>query len=66
MLTWNDYSLASVNFALGCVGVIQVGRILAYRSSVKGKAAQDIEAAKQNVVATAEGEKDNVKAAVGR
>jgi len=45
--------LASVNFCLGIVGVIQVGRIVAYNYSEKGKAAaagNQIETAKESVI----------------
>jgi hypothetical protein len=67
MLTEKYYSLASVNFALGIVGVIQVSRILAYNRSVKGQTAgQQVDAAKADVKVTAEGVKDDVKAAVAR
>jgi hypothetical protein len=67
MLTENYYSLASVNFALGIVGVIQVSRILAYNRSVKGQTAgQQVDAAKADAKLTAEGVKDDVKAAVAR
>jgi hypothetical protein len=53
-----------VNFCLGCVGVIQVGRIFVYNQTVKKQTqAQQIGAAKDSVVATAEGVKDDVKAA---
>ncbi len=45
MLT--THSLATVNFFLGCVGVVQVTRILMYRASPEGKAAIAAEAAKQ-------------------
>ncbi|KAI9804985.1 MAG: hypothetical protein M1833_006288 [Piccolia ochrophora] len=31
-----NYLLAAVNFFLGCVGTVQVSRILSYRRSVKG------------------------------
>jgi len=34
-----NYLLAAVNFFLGCVGVIQVSRILAYQRSLKGETA---------------------------
>jgi mitochondrial pyruvate carrier 2 len=59
------YSLASVNFCLGCVGIIQVGRIFAYNQSVKKQSpGQQVDAAKDGIVATAEGVKDDAKASV--
>ncbi|KAL3426549.1 hypothetical protein PVAG01_00058 [Phlyctema vagabunda] len=39
--------LATVNFFLGCVGVVQVTRILLWRNSPEGKAAQQLADAKQ-------------------
>lgn len=58
-------SLAAVNFFLGVVGVIQVSRILAYQRSVKGQTAgEQLEAAKDETIAAAEGVKDKVQAAV--
>lgn len=60
-----NYFLASVNFCLGCVGIIQVSRIVSYERSLKKKSpGQQLEAAKDDVVAAAEGVKDDVKAAV--
>jgi hypothetical protein len=44
-------SLAAVNFFLGLVGIVQVGRILMYKQSQKGKS-------------TVEEVKDEVKTAV--
>ncbi|CAG8956927.1 hypothetical protein HYFRA_00011976 [Hymenoscyphus fraxineus] len=41
--------LATVNFFLGVVGVIQVSRIMMYRNSAEGKAALELEAAKSSV-----------------
>lgn len=66
MLTRN-YSLASVNFCLGCVGVIQVGRIIAYNRSVgKNSTGEQVSEAKDSIVASAEGVKEEVKAAIAR
>jgi hypothetical protein len=54
-----------VNFCLGCVGIIQLGRIFAYNQRVKKQSpGQQLEATKDNIVATAEGVKDDAKAAV--
>jgi hypothetical protein len=53
-----------VNFCLGCVGIIQVSRIIAYERSKGKRTTDEIKEAKDSVVATAEGVKDEVKAAV--
>jgi mitochondrial pyruvate carrier 2 len=60
------HSLASVNFCLGCVGVIQVGRIIAYNRSLKKSTGEQVNEVKDGIVASAEGVKDDVKAAVAR
>jgi len=56
--------LATVNFFLGVVGVVQVSRIVAYNYSQKGKTAgQQLEEAKDSVVDTVKGlETDAVEA----
>lgn len=47
------------------MGVVQLGRIFAYNQKVKKQSqGQQIEAAKDNIVATAEGVKDDTKATV--
>lgn len=57
--------LATVNFFLGLVGVVQVSRIIAYNYSSKGKtAAEQLEAAKEDTVVTAQGLKEDAKAIV--
>ncbi|EHL00989.1 putative UPF0041 protein C24B11.09 [Glarea lozoyensis 74030] len=57
--------LATVNFFLGAVGVIQVTRILMYNASVKNETPKEqAEEAKDSLVKTAEGLKDDVVAAV--
>jgi len=57
--------LASVNFFLGLVGVVQVSRILSYNSSQKKlTAGEQIEAAKEGAVESATGLKEDVVAAV--
>jgi hypothetical protein len=57
--------IATVNFFLGAVGVIQVSRILMWRSSVKNESPKDqVEAAKESLVGTAQGLKDDVVSAV--
>lgn len=54
--------LATVNFFLGIVGVIQVSRIVTYNYSVKGQTAEkQLESAKDSAVSAAEGLKDDVK-----
>lgn len=60
-------SLAAVNFFLGTVGVIQVSRILMWQRSEEGmNAMQQLEAAKESAAASAEGLKDDAKAAIGK
>jgi hypothetical protein len=60
-------SLAAVNFFLGCVGVIQVSRILAYQQSIKGKTpVQNHEAVKDSAGVTAEGVKDDGESKIAR
>jgi len=69
--------LATVNFFLGCVGLIQVTRILMWRNSPEGKATLAAQSAaegaktsvagvKESVVEGAAVVKDEVKSAVGR
>jgi len=57
--------LATVNAFLGLVGIIQCGRILAWRSSQKGQApAEQIKDAKDDVIKTAQGVEADVKSAL--
>jgi len=57
--------LATVNAFLGMVGIVQCGRILAYRSSQKSQTpAEQIKDAKDDVVDTAKGIKGDVKSAL--
>jgi len=58
--------LATVNFFLALVGVVQVSRILSYQYGSKGKtsAAEQVEAAKDTVVEAAAGVKKDVVDAV--
>jgi hypothetical protein len=58
-------SLATVNFFLGCVGVVQVSRIFMWRASEEGKATLAAEAIKNEEKASIKGVKDEVKGAVG-
>lgn len=61
------HSLASVNFCLGCVGLIQVGRIIAYNRSVEKKSTgEQVKEVKDGIVASAEGIKEDVKGVVAR
>lgn len=54
--------MAAVNFFLGIVGVVQVGRILTWQRSEEGKTAlKQAEDAKNQAVAAAKGVKDDVK-----
>ena len=66
MLT-TAYSLASVNFCLGCVGIVQVARIFAYNQTVAKKSTgEQVKEVKDDVAASAEGVKDEMKAVVAR
>lgn len=57
--------LATVNFFLGCVGVVQVGRILNYNYTHKGETAKEqLEEAKEGVVDVAKGLKGDVENAI--
>ncbi len=58
------YRLASVNFFLGIVGVIQVSRIAAYNYSKGKTTGAQLEDAKDSVVETAEGLKDEAIKAI--
>jgi hypothetical protein len=54
-----------VNFFLGCVGVVQVTRILNYNYHHKGEIAKEqLEEAKDGVVDVAKGIKGDVKDAI--
>lgn len=58
-------SLATVNFFLGVVGVIQVGRILSYNYKTKNEgAAAQLEEAKEGVKEDIKGVVDSVEGAV--
>jgi hypothetical protein len=57
--------LATVNFFLGVVGVVQVSRIFMYRASVKKETPKEqVEAAKDSLIETAEGLKADIVGAV--
>jgi mitochondrial pyruvate carrier 2 len=60
-----QHRLASVNFFLGLVGVVQVSRIVAYNSSQKKlTAGQQVDSVKEGAVESAKGLKEDVVAAV--
>lgn len=59
--------MATVNFFLGCVGVIQVTRILMWQSSQKNMSAgAQVEEAKDAAIDAAKGVVGDVKAAVAK
>lgn len=65
LLNFYSYRLATVNAFLGIVGIVQCGRILAWRSSQKGQTpAEQIKDAKDDVAETAKGVKGDVKSAL--
>jgi hypothetical protein len=50
LMVGNNYRLATVNFFLGCVGVVQVSRILSYNYKQKGlSAGEQVKEAKEDV-----------------
>lgn len=49
----NNYSLAAVNFFLGCVGVVQVSRIFNYRRNVEGSSKEAVKDMEQDVAGEA-------------
>ncbi|KAL4917704.1 UPF0041-domain-containing protein [Aspergillus aurantiobrunneus] len=65
IITPKNYLLAAVNFFLGCVGIVQVGRIFNYRRSLDGsskEAVKDLEhEVAGDVKAVATGATDAVK-----
>ncbi|KAE8351580.1 UPF0041-domain-containing protein [Aspergillus coremiiformis] len=48
-----NYLLAAVNFFLGCVGVVQVGRIYNYRRSLEGSATEAAKSMEHELVDSA-------------
>jgi len=61
----NLHRLATVNFFLGIVGIVQVSRILHYRYTLKDETAGElVEDAKVDVVESAKGLKAKVESAV--
>lgn len=54
--------LATVNFFLGLVGIVQVSRIVAYNYSIKGQTAeQQLESAKGSTIAAGQSLKEEVQ-----
>lgn len=53
-----------MNFCVAIVATLQVGRILAYRSRVKGSTAQALEDSKEEIRSAATGVKEDVKKVV--
>ncbi|KAI9863166.1 MAG: Mitochondrial pyruvate carrier 2 [Trichoglossum hirsutum] len=59
-----NYLLAAVNFFLGCVGTVQVGRILFYRRSVKGSTvAEEVNGTTEETIDGAKGADKSVAVA---
>jgi hypothetical protein len=58
------HRLAAVNFFLGCVGTVQVGRILFYRRSVKGSTvAEEVNGTTEETIDGAKGADKSVAVA---
>ncbi|KAL2830303.1 hypothetical protein BDW59DRAFT_141391 [Aspergillus cavernicola] len=55
IITPKNYLLAAVNFFLGCVGVVQVSRIVSYRRSVDGSTKEAVKDLEHEVVEEAKG-----------
>ncbi|KAE8132618.1 hypothetical protein BDV38DRAFT_260594 [Aspergillus pseudotamarii] len=53
IITPKNYLLAAVNFFLGCVGVVQVGRIYNYRRSLEGSPVEAVKSMEHEVVDSA-------------
>ncbi|PYH28663.1 mitochondrial pyruvate carrier family protein [Aspergillus neoniger CBS 115656] len=64
IITPKNYLLAAVNFFLGCVGVVQVGRIINYRRSLDGSTAAAVQDLEQEVADDAKAVATQAKAAV--
>jgi Mitochondrial pyruvate carriers len=56
-----SFRLAGVNFCLAIVGVVQVSRILSWRSSQTGSPEEAVEVSKETEKRAAEGVKEEVK-----
>ncbi|KAG2418937.1 hypothetical protein HFD88_002040 [Aspergillus terreus] len=64
IITPRNYLLAAVNFFLGCVGVVQVGRIVSYRRSVEGSTKEALKDVEHEVVDSAKATAAKVEALV--
>ncbi|KAE8159349.1 hypothetical protein BDV40DRAFT_273468 [Aspergillus tamarii] len=64
IITPKNYLLAAVNFFLGCVGVVQVGRIYNYRRSLDGSAVEAVMSMEHEMVDSAKGVVAKTEAAV--
>ncbi|EAU32537.1 hypothetical protein ATEG_07153 [Aspergillus terreus NIH2624] len=64
IITPRNYLLAAVNFFLGCVGVVQVGRIVNYRRSVEGSTKEALKDVEHEVVDSAKATVAKVEAVV--
>ncbi|GES63089.1 UPF0041-domain-containing protein [Aspergillus terreus] len=64
IITPRNYLLAAVNFFLGCVGVVQVGRIVNYRRSVEGSTKEALKDVEHEVVDSAKATAAKVEAVV--
>lgn len=64
MLTKHRPRLAAVNFFLGCVGVVQVGRIYSWQRSQSGSDADAIKEIANEAEATAKDVVEKTEAAV--
>ncbi|KAE8146772.1 UPF0041-domain-containing protein [Aspergillus avenaceus] len=64
IITPKNYLLAAVNFFLGCVGVVQVGRIYNYRKSLEGSSTEAAKDMEKEVVDSAKNVAANAEAAV--
>jgi len=59
--------LAAVNFFLGCVGIVQVGRILTWQAKVKKESPKEqLESAKESVIGAAKDAEQKVEAAISK
>lgn len=57
-------SLAAVNFFLGCVGVVQVSRILMYRRSLAGSSQEAIKDMEHDITGSAKSAGEQAETAV--
>ncbi|RAK96864.1 mitochondrial pyruvate carrier family protein [Aspergillus ibericus CBS 121593] len=64
IITPKNYLLAAVNFFLGCVGVVQVGRIFSYRRSLDGSTTEAVKDMEHEVADQAKAVATQAKAAV--